>query len=252
MADLNAFFSTNNTVNKVTVEDTFQTSDYIEVIKAFSRITNQSVYVIDYQKKGFEYVSDNPVFLNGHSPEEVLEMGYDFYFKYVPQEDLQLLLKINSAGFDYFERIPLEERKSYSISYDFQLRTKEDRIILIHQKLTPIFLNSKGKIWKAICIVSLSSRQKSGNITIHKNGCNEAYRYDLKANCWKTLEKKVLTDREREVLQFSIRGYSIKEIAEKLFVAPDTIKFHRKKMFEKMDVPNISEAIAYARDNNLL
>ncbi len=252
MANVNSFFNSKNTVRELTKNVIDQTSNYIEAIKAFSRTTYSSLYVIDYEKKGFDYVSDNPLFLCGHSPEEVEEMGYEYYFKYVPEEDLDLLLTINTVGFDFYEAIPIEERKDYTISYDFLLKTKEGKSILINQKLTPMFLNEEGKVWKALCVVSLSTKSNSGNITIYKNGSNVISEYDLKANHWRTLEKVKLTNREKEIIQYSIRGYSIKEIAEKIFVSPDTVKFHRKKLFEKLDVTNISEAIRYVTNNKLL
>lgn len=252
MTTINSFFSSKNTVNNLTENETQQTNNYIEAIKAFSRTTYSSLYVIDYEKKGFDYVSDNPLFLCGHTPEEVKEMGYEFYFKYVPPEDLDLLLKINTIGFDFYETKPIQERKEYTISYDFLLKTEEGKSILINQKLTPVFLNEEGKIWKALCVVSLSSKLSSGNIIVYKNGSDETYEYDLNANYWKTLEKTKLNNREKEILQYSIRGYAIKEIAEKIFVSPDTVKFHRKKLFERLDVTNISEAITYATNNKLL
>ena len=252
MANVNSFFSSNNTVKNVSEKDAAQLANYLEGIAAFARATNRSIYVIDYEKKGFEYVSDNPLFLSGHSAKEVQEMGYEFYFKNVPPEDLELLLKINTVGFEYYERIPIDERKEYTISYDFLLKTVEGRPILINQKLTPLFLTESGKLWKALCIVSLSTQHDSGNITIQKNGSNSIAVYDLKKNCWKTLDKIELSDREKEIIQYSIRGYAINEIADKLFISPDTVKFHRKKMFEKMDVANIGEAISYATVNKLV
>lgn len=252
MADINSFFSFRNTVKKLTDSDTGQTENYLGAIEALARTTYNSVYVIDYEKKGFEYVSNNPLFLCGHTSEEVKQMGYDFYFKYVPKKDLELLIKINTVGFDFYEKTPLEERKEYTISYEFHLKTDGGKKILINQKLTPIFLTEKGKIWKAVCIVSLSTQQNSGNITIYKNGGNESFMYDLNADHWKTLEKIELSDREKEILQYSIRGYSINEIAENIFVSPDTVKFHRKKIFKKFDVVNISEAISFATNNNLI
>ena len=45
--------------------------------------------------------------------EEVQNFGYAFYFKYVTPEDLDLLLKINKAGFDFYEDIAIEKRKDY-------------------------------------------------------------------------------------------------------------------------------------------
>lgn len=192
------------------------------------------------------------MFLCGHSAEEVKEMGYTFYFKYVPEEDIELLIRINGIVTDFFEGIPIEERTHYTISFDFHLKSDKRKKILVHQKLTPVFLTESGKLWKAICVVSLSAEKGSGNITITKQGINNTLVFDLLNNRWKTVEKINLSDREQEILQLSIRGYTINEIAEKTFVSPETVKFHRKKLFSKLKVTNISEAIFNAANNRLL
>ncbi len=251
-ADLNSFFDSRNTINGLTDGEMAKKLEYLEAIKAFSRATYTSIYVIDYLKQGFEYVSENPLFLCGNTAEEVLEMGYKFYFKHVPQADLELLLKINSAGFDFYEKVSIEERTNYTITYDFHLKNKEGKLILINQKLTPVFLTETGKIWKAICIISLSSERKAGNIKIYKNGENKLYKYNLNLAFWEDSEKTCLSKREKEILQLSSRGFTINEIAEEIFVSPDTVKFHRRKLFEKLDVTNISEAITYATNNKLI
>jgi DNA-binding CsgD family transcriptional regulator len=252
MSDVNDFFSFRNTVNNISNNDQQKTTNYLEPVKAFARTTYKSIYIIDYQQKGFEYVSDNPLFLCGHTAEEVQEMGYAFYFKYVIKADLNLLLKINEAGFDFYEQIPIEERKNYTISYDYHLKNQEGKTILINQKLTPMFLTNEGKIWKALCIISLSAEQNSGNIAIYKKGDNKVFKYDLEGDFWKTTEQIILTNREKEILLYSTRGYTINEIAESIFVSPDTVKFHRRKLFEKLEVTNISEAIAHATNNKLI
>lgn len=252
MTKIDDFFSNRNTVNNVSNDDRKQTENYIEPIEAFARTTYKSIYVIDYEKKGFEYVSDNPLFLCGHTSSEVKEMGYAFYFKYVIEPDLNLLLKINTIGFDFYEKIPINERKNHTISYDYHLKTQEGKKILINQKLTPLFLTSEGKIWKAICIISLSAEETAGNIKVYKKGDNKLFSYDLDGEFWKESEVIKLTSREREILQYSTRGYTISEVAEAIFVSPDTVKFHRKKLFEKLDVANISEAIVYATNNKLI
>ncbi len=250
MSKIDDFFSDKNMAKNISDKDFKQTENYLEPIKAFSRTTYKSVYVIDYQKKGFEYVSENPLFLCGHTAEEVKEMGYEFYFKYVIEKDLDLLLKINTVGFDFYDELPQEKRKDYNISYDFNLKNKDGKTILINQKLTPLFLTSDGKLWKAICIVSLSTNKNSGNIVV--SGKGEVFKYDLAKNVWRTSEKIKLSSREKEIINFSTRGYTISEIAESIFVSPDTVKFHRRKLFEKLEVSNISEAIMFSINNNLI
>lgn len=253
MSKINKFFSLKNTIQNISDSENKQTYNYLDAVKSFARITNQSIYLIDYNKKGFDYVSDNPLFLCGNTAEEVKKMGYEFYIKHVPEEELDLLLTINTVGFDFYERIELKDRKEYgSISYDFHLINKEGKKILINQKLTPLFLNDEGKIWKAMCVVTLSTSEKAGNIEVHKNNDNIVFKYDLEKCCWISSEKVKLNDREKEILQYSARGYTINDIASAIFLSPDTIKFHRKKLFEKLDVSNISEAIASMVNNQLI
>ncbi|OWW23258.1 helix-turn-helix transcriptional regulator [Zobellia sp. OII3] len=246
------FFSFENSVGEIPKGSQEQALDYLEAIKAFSRATYKSIYVIDYQKRGFEYVSDNPLFLCGHTADEIKEMGYAFYFKYVIKSDLDLLIKINKVGFEFYDKIPLEERKEHTISYDFHIKNQEGKIILINQKLTPMFLTENGKIWKAVCIVSLSAERQAGNIKIYKKGNHKIFKYNLDGDFWKADEKIKLSSREKEILQLSIRGLTIKEIAESIYVSPDTVKFHRRKLFDKLEVTNISEAIMYATNNKLI
>ncbi|MFZ4931654.1 response regulator transcription factor [Chryseobacterium sp. Mn2064] len=247
-----SFFNHRNTISHVSEEEKEQQFSYLESIKAFARATYTSIYVIDYMKQGFEYVSDNPLFLCGNTPEQILEMGYAFYFKYVPKNDLELLLKINSVGFDFYDKISLEDRLDYTISYDFHITNKENKKILVNQKLTPLFLNKDGKIWKAVCIISISSERDSGNIKIYRNGENKVYHYRLDRDIWETEKKAVLSKREIEILQLCARGFTINDIAEAIFISPDTVKFHRRKLFERLEVSSITEAIAYATNNKLI
>ncbi|MGV4415092.1 response regulator transcription factor [Chryseobacterium sp. T1] len=252
MKEAEHFFSDKNTVKSVTQRDFIQTGNYLEVAKAFSRITYKSIYVIDYQTKNFEFVSDNPLFLCGLSSEEVLKLGYGFYFRIVKKSDLELLLRINEIGFDFYEKIPLEDRKNYTISYDFHIINKKKHLVLINHQLTPVFLTEEGKIWKAMCIVALSRNHTSGNIKIYKQNADFIWNFDLAKGKWKKEEKIKLSEREIEILRFYARGLTINDISEKIFLSTDTVKYHRRKLFEKIGVQNIAEALAYAINNKLI
>ena len=71
MSDINDFFSFRNRVGDISEEDQKQAVNYLESIDAFARTTYKSLYVIDYKEKGFDYVSENPLFLCGNTAEEV-------------------------------------------------------------------------------------------------------------------------------------------------------------------------------------
>ena len=57
---------------------------------------------------------------------------------------------------------------------------------------------------------------------------------------------KVLTGRERQVLDFIQQGHSNKEIAQKLNIAEPTVKNHVHHVLEKMDVATRAQAAARA------
>lgn len=61
-----------------------------------------------------------------------------------------------------------------------------------------------------------------------------------------------LTERETDVLIFLVHGYTNKQIAAQLKVAPSTIKTHVKNIFSKLDVANRTEAASEARALGLI
>jgi DNA-binding NarL/FixJ family response regulator len=65
-------------------------------------------------------------------------------------------------------------------------------------------------------------------------------------------EKSDLSKRETEILQFLVNGYSYKMIAAELKVSLDTVRFHIKKIYDKLHVHSATEAVSKAIKNNLI
>lgn len=61
-----------------------------------------------------------------------------------------------------------------------------------------------------------------------------------------------LSDREAAVLRLLGAGLTNTELADRLFVAPATVKTHLVHIFAKLGVPNRTSAVARARDLGLL
>ena len=61
-----------------------------------------------------------------------------------------------------------------------------------------------------------------------------------------------LTNRELEVLTLAAEGLANKQIAQRLWVTPKTIKFHLSNVFRKLDVSNRTEATRQAQRLGLL
>ncbi|NSL85278.1 response regulator transcription factor [Chitinophaga solisilvae] len=229
-----------------------QQQDYLEAVKAIARLTYESLYIIDYADMSFEYVSDNPLFLCGYTAAEVLQSGYDFYFRHVPEPDLELLNIINETGFNFFKTLPVAERKELSITYDFHLISKDGKPVLINHKLTPLLMTPDGNMWKALCIVSISHHQTAGHARIYRQHSADVWKLDVKQRRWRKSRKPALTERETAVLRLHAQGLTISQIAEKLFVSPDTVKYYRRRIFERLEVNSIVEALSYAINSRII
>lgn len=72
----------------------------------------------------------------------------------------------------------------------------------------------------------------------------------LEANDQKVSETHLVTRREREILELIVSGYSNQDIAEKLFISPNTVKTHVSNLYKKIDVKSRVQAILWATQNN--
>jgi len=54
--------------------------------------------------------------------------------------------------------------------------------------------------------------------------------------CFERFGEKELTDRERQISQLLLRGYSSKSIARELKIAPGTVMVHKRNLFGKLNI----------------
>lgn len=65
-----------------------------------------------------------------------------------------------------------------------------------------------------------------------------------------TIENKILTSREQEVLRLLSEGLSYKMIADRVGVSYSTINSHIKNIYEKLHISSLGEAISWFYKNN--
>ncbi len=61
-----------------------------------------------------------------------------------------------------------------------------------------------------------------------------------------------ITQHEKMVLQLLVKGYSYKMIAAELNVSIDAVRFHIKKIYDKLHVHSATEAVFKALKNKLV
>ena len=63
---------------------------------------------------------------------------------------------------------------------------------------------------------------------------------------------KVLTSREREILQLIAEGHTSKKIAKQLYISVKTVETHRQSIMQKLDIHNIAGLTRYAIEKGLV
>ncbi|NND32519.1 MAG: helix-turn-helix transcriptional regulator [Saprospiraceae bacterium] len=64
--------------------------------------------------------------------------------------------------------------------------------------------------------------------------------------------RSILSCRELEILKLIMSEYTTSEIAKKLCVSPETIKTHRKHLFQKLNVRNVAGLVRRAFENQII
>ena len=77
-------------------------------------------------------------------------------------------------------------------------------------------------------------------------------RFEARLRAVPALAKRVLTDREREVLIEIAHGLSNQEIADKLFISLPTVKTHVAHILSKINARDRVQAVVFAYENHLV
>ena len=81
---------------------------------------------------------------------------------------------------------------------------------------------------------------------IIKNNSTKIWIYSHLKDRWKESEIITVNEVEKQILRLSMQRKKEKEICDEIFRSKDGLKSIKKKLFQKMDVNNINDAISYA------
>jgi len=65
-------------------------------------------------------------------------------------------------------------------------------------------------------------------------------------------EPEILTRREKEILKLVAEGKKTREIAEVLYISPNTVRRHRSNVMEKLKIKRLADLVKYAISQNYL
>lgn len=214
---------------------------YVSLLKSFESSMDIDAWILDYKNERIVYATKNSNILINNN---IRILDFSYFENILPQKELQTLIKISQAGFNFFYSLPINRRLNGYITYDLRIK-RPCRFLLMNIKFSPIILTGKGIIRLALCIMSNSVNCKSGNVYIKMNDTLKVYELIEKSDKFVEIKKQKISSKSFSVLQLASKGMKEAEIAETLNISLSTVKYHKKQIFDKLNVKNTVEAVQW-------
>ena len=223
----------------------------IATAKAFARSVYQYVYILDCTRRSIIYASGGFGFSKQQFADEICRMGFGFYDKYLVDEDLQMLRGFPAVWAALVECLPQGDASDYTLHCNMRIKDG-DRTFPVHHTFTAVSLTESGAPHYVLCTVSLPVHRDCGHVRARKVGEDFFWEYDAQERAWRRMDCIRLRELERAVLLLAARGATVEEISRIVCRSADAVKTCKRKLFKRMGVSTIAQAISYAIDYQLI
>ena len=221
-----------------------------------SGMISEALFVLDFQKKNLLYVSSHNLFSCGYTPEKIKEEGYDFFKTLIHPDDLSLWKDIHVAILKSLYDNKLQAERINFFGCTLRIRSflsnedKKPDYLMIYLKIKPKFKHGIP-LW-GICILSVAVSQNSGNLCVYYDN-NDHLTYSFKAEKWIFHSFTPLSKREKQILIWSQKGLTNKEMADRLHLTVKVIEKAKTLLFEEVNNLNsFSKKLQYANNRCLI
>lgn len=236
----------------------FEEPDYslfeskLETVKDMLRICNENLLILDYYKGDYAYVSAKEYLYCGYTKPEMMKLGNNFIQKIAVEEDKPFLEQIQDLTINFIHALPPKRRNKFTLFMTHGVKDKLGSVFSIDIKLTPFLFNKDGYIWMMLCTASFSPKTQQKRAYIEMLDTMERLEYSLTKNSFAPTKPESLTEKEKMVLIMTSRGYTEMETANKLHVSVNTVKSHKRNIYQKTHTANFSEAFVYAATHRMI
>lgn len=218
-------------------------------LDAAARLTNASLFVINFAKQTMVYRTEKLLFLDGVTQLDIQRESAIPYWSLIYEDDLDIMLESRRAYFNLFQQFDAKQRLAHTYIIDYRIELRR-RAYVICQKFTPLKLRPDGKIWLGLFCITNSTHNACEHIAVFGEGFR--YTYDFAKKQFSPFaEKMELTLMEKAILVRASKGLTTEQIADDLRRSVNTIKTHKRRLFDKLHVSSMNEAIGFTYNYDL-
>ena len=211
-------------------------SEDLSFFKELLSNLNAVLYILDLDAKTYIWLSDNYLDVVGYDKDEKTLNAAEFADNYFHPDDKTVMK----------ERMDALINNNLTVwSGVYRIKHKKGYWIWVYSKVTVYRRDRNGHPTKLLGII-LEIRENfetSEQLSVFSKQVLRSVNHSA-------INK--LTNRELEIISLIAAGNDYQEIAEKLYIQPDTVNKHRKHILEKLNLKNIASLVNFANETGLI
>jgi len=167
-------------------------------------------------------------------------------FKLIHPDDLASKHLQELCFFHFVKCQPKKKRANHYLMSRLRMKSSTNSYIPVLHRMFYIYIPSNDTLWLALCLYSPLLFDIPAKCLIINSANGQTIELDQQNS------SKILSVREKQVLNFIDKGLTSKEIAETLSISINTVSRHRQEILGKLQVKNSIEACRVAKDLKLI
>ncbi|MFV5697889.1 LuxR C-terminal-related transcriptional regulator [Flavobacterium sp. ZT3R17] len=213
-----------------------------EIISSLISVGPFYFYIIDFYDMSLSNVSPSIAEIHGFDPETVT---FDDILNTIHPDDMEFVAKAEATYIEFLQnKLGIEKVLNYKANYSFRSRMKNGEYCLLNHQSIILTIDDAGRFGKSLNIhTNIDHLTKTNNNMISLIGLNNEPSY---TNIGVVLDLKDIisfSKREIEIIKLISEGYPNKKIATFLVISENTVKTHRKNIYQKSGSKNSIELV---------
>lgn len=216
------------------------------IVTSFGSLTYETIFVIDIESGKLCFLSDTSGLSHMILDKKKSFDSFKEFMETISGKDAQYYDLIISLIKRHYSKYCIKNPETLLYVTDLDYVFNDGIKTYVTYKFAPYLIDSDGKLRFLAGSVSDSTGKYKGRLVAVNTSSQYKQICTFENGFWRKYETKPLSSIELAVFEMSVQGVSVNAIAKHIHRAPDSVKSIRKRIFEKLGVSNITEAIIFA------
>lgn len=231
-------------------EDEIDIKSLIKTVDAAARISCLSSFVVNFDSHELLYRSEQLVYIDESTINDKQRDCANPYWSIVSEETLEKLLMIKHHYIMPEKQLSENDYANHVCTVDYPIIIRNHELF-ITQKFTPLVMRNDGITKIGLFTINYSNKKEFESNIIAPSG--KRFRFNLEERRYDEYDLGVtLSLVEKAILHRARMGMTNEEIAQNLYISINTVKTHRLRIFKKLQVETINEALAVIGNYQLI